>query len=89
MDDALHCEDLGDGIFEIGVHIADVSYFVEKGNALDQVSPVGIIIVSFRDNLETENIARSSRTTLPRALGLSLFLTKVTMICILLFSGGE
>ena len=37
LDDALHCEDLGDGIYEIGVHIADVSYFVQEGSALDKV----------------------------------------------------
>lgn len=26
------------GNFEVGVHIADVSYFVEEGNALDAVA---------------------------------------------------
>ncbi|ELT98463.1 hypothetical protein CAPTEDRAFT_225282 [Capitella teleta] len=38
LDDALHCCHLGDGIYEIGVHIADVSYFVSEGTALDQVA---------------------------------------------------
>ena len=28
IDDALHCRDLGDGLFEVGVHIADVSHFI-------------------------------------------------------------
>lgn len=35
IDDALHCIDLGNGIWEVGVHIADVSFFVEANNALD------------------------------------------------------
>uniref|UniRef100_A0A672ZH87 DIS3-like exonuclease 2 n=1 Tax=Sphaeramia orbicularis TaxID=375764 RepID=A0A672ZH87_9TELE len=35
LDDALSCQQLPDGNFEVGVHIADVSYFVEEGNALD------------------------------------------------------
>ena len=35
LDDALHITPLEDGSFEVGVHIADVSYFVDVGNALD------------------------------------------------------
>lgn len=35
LDDALHVTALGDGLFEVGVHIADVSYFVRNGTALD------------------------------------------------------
>lgn len=35
LDDALHITPLGDDVFEIGVHIADVSFFVKPGNALD------------------------------------------------------
>ena len=35
IDDALHSKDLGGGTFEVGVHIADVSYFVKTGSALD------------------------------------------------------
>ncbi|XP_069583119.1 DIS3-like exonuclease 2 isoform X1 [Ranitomeya imitator] len=38
LDDALSCKPLPDGTFEIGVHIADVSYFVDEGNALDLVA---------------------------------------------------
>ncbi|XP_028987946.1 DIS3-like exonuclease 2 [Betta splendens] len=38
LDDALSCKRLPDGNFEVGVHIADVSYFVEEGNALDAIA---------------------------------------------------
>ena len=36
LDDALHCERLPDGGLRVGVHIADVSFFVEAGSALDE-----------------------------------------------------
>ncbi|MES2436706.1 MAG: ribonuclease R [Patescibacteria group bacterium] len=36
FDDALSIKDLGDGKFEIGVHIADVSHYVRPGTALDR-----------------------------------------------------
>ena len=36
LDDALHITDLNDGTYEIGVHIADVSYFLEEGTLLDE-----------------------------------------------------
>nr|XP_026694724.1 DIS3-like exonuclease 2 [Ciona intestinalis] len=38
LDDALHCKQLPNGTYEIGVHIADVSYFVHPGTALDKVA---------------------------------------------------
>uniref|UniRef100_A0A7N8WS13 DIS3-like exonuclease 2 n=1 Tax=Mastacembelus armatus TaxID=205130 RepID=A0A7N8WS13_9TELE len=38
LDDALSCKQLPDGNFEVGVHIADVSYFVEQDNILDAVA---------------------------------------------------
>ncbi|XP_028393112.1 DIS3-like exonuclease 2 [Dendronephthya gigantea] len=38
LDDALHCTKFDDGTFEIGVHIADVSFFVKEGTALDEVA---------------------------------------------------
>ncbi|XP_076452005.1 DIS3-like exonuclease 2 [Babylonia areolata] len=38
LDDALHCTVLGGGVYEVGVHIADVSYFVEEGTELDEVA---------------------------------------------------
>uniref|UniRef100_A0A1A8NJF8 Exosome complex exonuclease RRP44 n=1 Tax=Nothobranchius rachovii TaxID=451742 RepID=A0A1A8NJF8_9TELE len=36
IDDALHCRELENGNFEVGVHIADVSHFIRPGNALDK-----------------------------------------------------
>lgn len=36
FDDALSVRDLGDGKTEVGVHIADVSFFVTPGGALDR-----------------------------------------------------
>ncbi|XP_072297199.1 DIS3-like exonuclease 2 [Eucyclogobius newberryi] len=38
LDDALSCKLLPDGNYEAGVHIADVTYFVEEGNALDLIA---------------------------------------------------
>lgn len=36
LDDALSIKDLGDRKYHVGVHIADVSYFVKPNNALDK-----------------------------------------------------
>ncbi|MET3557687.1 ribonuclease R [Streptococcus rupicaprae] len=36
LDDAVHIKQLPNGNFELGVHIADVSYYVTEGSALDQ-----------------------------------------------------
>ena len=36
LDDALHITPLPDGTFEIGVHIADVTYFVRPGTEVDK-----------------------------------------------------
>jgi ribonuclease R len=38
FDDAISFSDLGSGMYEIGVHIADVSHFVTPGTALDRES---------------------------------------------------
>ncbi|MDE2212944.1 MAG: ribonuclease R [Patescibacteria group bacterium] len=35
FDDALSVQELGNGEFEIGIHIADASFFVKEGSALD------------------------------------------------------
>ncbi len=35
-DDALSVEPAGEGLWEVGIHIADVSYFVERNGLLDQ-----------------------------------------------------
>ena len=36
LDDALSCIKLDDDHYRVGVHIADVSFFIEQGNALDK-----------------------------------------------------
>ncbi|MGB4961307.1 MAG: VacB/RNase II family 3'-5' exoribonuclease, partial [Streptococcus suis] len=36
LDDAIHIKQLKNGNLELGVHIADVSYYVTEGSALDQ-----------------------------------------------------
>lgn len=36
IDDALHCRELENGRYEVGVHIADVSHFIRHGTALDK-----------------------------------------------------
>ncbi|CAO4376025.1 unnamed protein product [Caenorhabditis nigoni] len=35
IDDALHCKQIGDDLFEVGVHIADVTHFVRPNTAID------------------------------------------------------
>ena len=36
FDDAIHTRDLGDGMMELGIHIADVSHYVPKGGIIDE-----------------------------------------------------
>jgi DIS3-like exonuclease 2 len=36
LDDALHCIQLDQDTYEIGVHIADVSYFVTENSLIDK-----------------------------------------------------
>lgn len=36
LDDALHCVQLDDDLFEVGVHIADVSFFVTEDSPIDK-----------------------------------------------------
>ncbi len=36
FDDAIHTRDLGDGMTEVGVHIADVSHYVPEGGIIDR-----------------------------------------------------
>ncbi|XP_071965434.1 DIS3-like exonuclease 2 [Antedon mediterranea] len=38
LDDALSCKPTGNGNYEVGVHIADVSYFISENSALDKTA---------------------------------------------------
>ncbi len=38
LDDALHCIQLDEDTYEVGVHIADVSYFVTEDSPVDKVA---------------------------------------------------
>mgnify|MGYP001398477043 CR=1 FL=1 len=40
LDDALHVTRLPDGRIQLGVHIADVSYYVRPGNPLDEEASI-------------------------------------------------
>lgn len=35
IDDAVHVREVEDGRYHLGIHIADVSYFVKKGEEID------------------------------------------------------
>ena len=47
LDDALSIEQINDTIYEIGVHIADVSYFVQQGTELDKEAQLRCTSVYF------------------------------------------
>jgi len=63
LDDALHINDVGNGMYEIGVHIADVSYFVRPGNALDKEASI---------RATTVYLVQKSLPMLPRLLSENL-----------------
>jgi exosome complex exonuclease DIS3/RRP44 len=50
IDDALHSKDLGNGLYEIGVHIADVSHFIRPNTALDKEAADRGTTVYLQDN---------------------------------------
>lgn len=47
LDDALSIDRISDKIYEIGVHIADVSYFVQQGTELDREAQLRCTSVYF------------------------------------------
>jgi DIS3-like exonuclease 2 len=47
LDDALSIDKITDSIYEIGVHIADVSYFVQQGTELDKEAQLRCTSVYF------------------------------------------
>lgn len=59
LDDALSVKNLGNGKYEIGVHIADVSHFIEQDSALDLVA---------RDRATTVYMVQRAIPMLPRLL---------------------
>ncbi|KAI8922348.1 hypothetical protein DFJ77DRAFT_495624 [Powellomyces hirtus] len=59
LDDAVSVKSMGDGTFEIGVHIADVAYFVRPGSALD---------VEARSRATTVYLVQKAIPMLPRLL---------------------
>ncbi|WAR14685.1 DI3L2-like protein [Mya arenaria] len=59
LDDALSCEDLGNGRYKVGVHIADVSYFVEEGTVLDNIAGLRSTSVYLVHKIEEEWFGRS------------------------------
>ena len=63
LDDALHVTDVGNGMYEIGVHIADVSYFVKPGNELDKEASI---------RATTVYLVQKSLPMLPRLLSENL-----------------
>ncbi|ORY85672.1 hypothetical protein BCR37DRAFT_412363 [Protomyces lactucae-debilis] len=59
LDDALSVRELGNGLYEIGVHIADVSHFIEQDSALDMVA---------RERATTVYMVQRAIPMLPRLL---------------------
>lgn len=59
LDDALSVRQLDNGNYEIGVHIADVSHFIEQDSALDKVA---------RDRATTVYMVQKAIPMLPRLL---------------------
>lgn len=51
MDDAISITDLGDGTYEVGVYIADVTYFVSEGSDLDKEAFRRSTSVYFANNI--------------------------------------
>ena len=63
LDDALHVTKLDDGRIELGVHIADVSYYVKPGNPLDEEAKI---------RATTVYLVQKSLPMLPRLLSENL-----------------
>ncbi|CAJ0584354.1 unnamed protein product, partial [Mesorhabditis spiculigera] len=49
IDDALHCREIGNNLYEVGVHIADVTHFVRPGTAIDSEAADRCTTVYFSD----------------------------------------
>jgi ribonuclease R len=79
FDDALSITQRKDGLFEVGVHIADVSAFVRKGGAIDQEAfrrGTSVYFVGTAINMLPERIAGDLASLVPKKdrLALSVFM---------------
>lgn len=68
LDDALSIEMVSDGLFRIGVHIADVSYFVRPNSSLDkeaQVRSTSVYMVQHKLSMLPEELSQGCATLSP------------------------
>eukprot|EP00890_Picochlorum_soloecismus_P002748 jgi/Picsp_1/3474/NSC_06312-R1_dis3-like exonuclease 1-like len=67
VDDAFHLKEISDGAFELGVHIADVSYFVKNNSLLDDEAAARcttVYLVDRRLNMLPELISEDAASLL-------------------------
>ncbi|KAJ3700493.1 hypothetical protein LUZ61_004198 [Rhynchospora tenuis] len=68
LDDALSIEILPDGVFRIGVHIADVAYFVKPNSSLDkeaQVRSTSVYMVQHKLSMLPKELSQGCATLSP------------------------
>ncbi|KAJ4814037.1 DIS3-like exonuclease 2 [Rhynchospora pubera] len=68
LDDALSIEILPDGVFRIGVHIADVAYFVKPNSSLDkeaQVLSTSVYMVQHKLSMLPKELSQGCATLSP------------------------
>ena len=72
FDDALSVRRLSNGLIEVGVHIADVSFFVKPGNALDKEArerATSVYLVDRTIPIKVSRARATIRSTLPAERG--------------------
>jgi DIS3-like exonuclease 2 len=68
LDDALSIEMVSDGVFRIGVHIADVAYFVQPNSSLDkeaQLRSTSVYMVQHRPSILPQELSQGCATLSP------------------------